>query len=99
MAATGLTTTISTKGQLILPKAIRDRLQWDAGTRLAVEHTADGVLLKPLAAAFANPAGRRFRPPLLCRPSEVGRRHGSRDCDGGQTPACARAMLTSSSVT
>ncbi len=53
MAATGLTTTMSTKGQLILPKAIRDRLQWDAGTRLAVEHTSDGVLLKPLAAAFA----------------------------------------------
>ena len=53
MAATDLTTTISTKGQVILPKAIRDRLQWGAGTRLAVEHTADGVLLKPLATAFA----------------------------------------------
>ncbi len=53
MAATGLTTTISTKGQVILPKAIRDQLQWDAGTRLVVEHTADGVLLKPLATAFA----------------------------------------------
>ena len=53
MAAPSLTTTISTKGQVILPKAIRDRLQWDAGTRLAVEHTADGVLLKPLTTAFA----------------------------------------------
>ncbi len=53
MAATGLTTTISTKGQVILPKAIRDQLHWDAGTRLAVEHTADGVLLKPLTAIFA----------------------------------------------
>lgn len=54
MAATGLTTTISTKGQVILPKAIRDQLQWDAGTRLAVEHTADGVLLRPLTPAFAR---------------------------------------------
>lgn len=53
MAATDLTTTISTKGQVILPKAIRDQLQWGAGTRLAVEHTADGVLLKPLTAVFA----------------------------------------------
>ncbi len=53
MAAPDLTTTISTKGQVILPKAIRDQLQWGAGTRLAVEHTADGVLLKPLATAFA----------------------------------------------
>jgi AbrB family looped-hinge helix DNA binding protein len=54
MAATDFTTTISTKGQVILPKAIRDQLQWGAGTRLAVEHTADGVLLKPLAIAFAR---------------------------------------------
>ena len=53
MAATGLTATISTKCQVILPKAIRDRLHWRAGTRLAVEHTADGVLLKPLTIAFA----------------------------------------------
>ena len=52
MAETDLTTTISTKGQVILPKAIRDQLQWDAGTRLIVEHTADGVFLKPLATAF-----------------------------------------------
>lgn len=51
---TGLTTTISTKGQVILPKAIRDQIGWDAGTRLVVEHTADGVLLKPLTTAFAQ---------------------------------------------
>jgi AbrB family looped-hinge helix DNA binding protein len=53
MAATGLTTTVSTKGQVILPKAIRDLLHWDVGTRLAVEQTADGVLLKPLTTEFA----------------------------------------------
>jgi AbrB family looped-hinge helix DNA binding protein len=40
-----LTTTISTKGQVILPKAIRDERQWPAGTRLVVENTPDGVLL------------------------------------------------------
>lgn len=42
-----LTTVISTKGQVILPKALRDQLRWDAGTRLTVENTPDGVLLKP----------------------------------------------------
>ncbi|MCW1431055.1 AbrB/MazE/SpoVT family DNA-binding domain-containing protein [Novosphingobium sp. JCM 18896] len=47
-----LTTVISTKGQVILPKAIRDQRQWGAGTKLTVEETADGVLLKP-APAFA----------------------------------------------
>ena len=46
-------TTVSTKGQVILPKAIRDLLHWEPGTRLAVEQTAEGVLLRPLATAFA----------------------------------------------
>ncbi len=41
-----LTTVVSTKGQVILPKAIRDQLHWGAGTRLTVENTLDGVLLK-----------------------------------------------------
>lgn len=54
MAATGkLITTVSTKGQVILPKAIRQRREWDAGTRLLVEETPEGVLLKP-APAFAE---------------------------------------------
>jgi AbrB family looped-hinge helix DNA binding protein len=47
-----LTTTVSTKGQVILPKAVRERRDWSAGTRLVVEDTADGVLLKR-APAFA----------------------------------------------
>jgi len=47
-----LTTTVSTKGQVILPKAVRERRDWNAGTRLLVEDTADGVLLKR-APAFA----------------------------------------------
>jgi AbrB family looped-hinge helix DNA binding protein len=41
-----LTTTVSTKGQIILPKAIRQRRNWAPGTRLVVEETPDGVLLK-----------------------------------------------------
>ena len=42
-------TIISTKGQVVLPKAIRDKRRWKAGTRLTVEERADGVLLKPVA--------------------------------------------------
>jgi AbrB family looped-hinge helix DNA binding protein len=41
-----LITTVSTKGQVILPKAIRQQLRWDAGARLIVEQTPEGVLLK-----------------------------------------------------
>lgn len=39
-------TVVSTKGQIILPKAIRDRRRWAQGTRLTVEDTPDGVLLR-----------------------------------------------------
>jgi AbrB family looped-hinge helix DNA binding protein len=48
-----LTTTVSTKGQVILPKGIRQHRRWEAGTRLIVEDTDEGVLLKaaPLFAA------------------------------------------------
>jgi len=37
---------MSTKGQVILPKAIRQRRNWGPGTRLIVEETPEGVLLK-----------------------------------------------------
>jgi AbrB family looped-hinge helix DNA binding protein len=51
-----LTTTVSTKGQVILPKAIRDERDWRPGTELIVEDTPDGVLLK------AKPAFPRTKP-------------------------------------
>ena len=41
-----LTTIVSTKGQVILPKAVRQQKSWEAGTRLTVENTKEGVLLK-----------------------------------------------------
>ncbi len=44
--AANATTTVSTKGQVILPKAVRERRRWQAGTRLVVEDTEEGVLLK-----------------------------------------------------
>lgn len=62
-----LTTTVSTKGQVILPKAIRRALHWEAGTRLVVESTPEGVLLKP-ARVFAE-----------TRPDDV---FGRLACDG-----------------
>jgi AbrB family looped-hinge helix DNA binding protein len=46
------TTVVSTKGQVILPKAIRDGKGWNAGQRLVVEEMRDGVLLRA-ASPFA----------------------------------------------
>ena len=46
------TTVASTKGQVILPKAVRDGRGWPPGQRLVVEETRDGVLLRA-ASPFA----------------------------------------------
>lgn len=40
-----ITTRLSTKGQLILPQAIRQRRKWAAGTQLTVRDTPEGVLI------------------------------------------------------
>ena len=48
------TTIVSTKGQVILPKAIRERLRWSTGTELIVEETTEGVLLKRKPAFVAS---------------------------------------------
>ena len=45
-AKPNLSTTLSTKGQLILPKAVRESRGWKAGDRISVEETPEGVLLK-----------------------------------------------------
>jgi AbrB family looped-hinge helix DNA binding protein len=43
------TTRLSTKGQIILPKGIRDSRAWGPGTEFTVEETGDGILLRPAA--------------------------------------------------
>jgi len=39
-------TRVSSKGQVIIPKAYRQKLGWDAGTELIVEEEAGQLLLK-----------------------------------------------------
>jgi AbrB family looped-hinge helix DNA binding protein len=41
------TTKVSTKGQVVLPKSVRESRKWQAGTELIVEETNEGVLLRP----------------------------------------------------
>ena len=43
-----MTTSVSSKGQVILPKAIHDEKHRAAGTKLIVEDTPEGVLLKSM---------------------------------------------------
>jgi AbrB family looped-hinge helix DNA binding protein len=42
------TTRLSSKGQLVLPKAIREADAWAEGTEFTVERVPEGVLLRPV---------------------------------------------------
>jgi AbrB family looped-hinge helix DNA binding protein len=42
------TTRLSSKGQLILPKSVRDARRWGPGTEFSIEEREEGVLLRPL---------------------------------------------------
>lgn len=46
-------TRLSTKGQMVVPKEIRDRFNWGPGTRLSAIATDEGMLVK---AAKSEPA-------------------------------------------
>ena len=39
-------TKLSSKGQVIIPKAVRDARGWDSGTTFDIEETADGIILR-----------------------------------------------------
>jgi AbrB family looped-hinge helix DNA binding protein len=42
-----LTTKLSSKGQVIIPKEIRNRHHWESGQELQAIDTDDGILLRP----------------------------------------------------
>lgn len=41
-------TTLSSKGQVILPKSVRQAHDWTPGTEFSVEDCDEGVILRPL---------------------------------------------------
>ena len=43
------TTKLSSKGQVIIPKALRTRRRWEPGQELQTIETDEGVLLKPVS--------------------------------------------------
>ena len=63
-----LTTRLSSKGQLILPKPIRDRRNWGPGIRLTAEDTEDGVLLRAAPVFEPTTMGQVFG--MLKRPGQ-----------------------------
>ncbi len=45
-ATATVTTTLSSKGQMVLPKALRDLKQWKPGAQLMLEDVPGGVMVK-----------------------------------------------------
>ena len=43
-----LSTTLSSKGQVVIPKELRDARQWHAGISLTVEQVPQGLLIRPV---------------------------------------------------
>lgn len=49
-----MTTHLSSKGQVVLPRAVRDAHRWAPGTELVVEDSAGGVFLRPVKSTPAT---------------------------------------------
>jgi AbrB family looped-hinge helix DNA binding protein len=47
-------TTLSSKGQLVVPKAMRDRHGWKAGDRIELVESGAGVILRAVPAAASG---------------------------------------------
>jgi AbrB family looped-hinge helix DNA binding protein len=45
-----LNTTVSSKGQVVIPKEVRESHGWAPGTLLTIEDQGDGILLRPVPA-------------------------------------------------
>jgi AbrB family looped-hinge helix DNA binding protein len=41
-----VTTTVSTKGQVVVPKVVRDQLRWPPGTKLTLEVIGDSLTVR-----------------------------------------------------
>jgi len=53
-------TRLSSKGQVILPKVVRQAHDWPPGTEFSVEEFEDGVLLRPIKPFQATRVGDVF---------------------------------------
>jgi AbrB family looped-hinge helix DNA binding protein len=40
-------TKMSAKGQIVIPKELRNRLAWRPGTEIEIEESVDGLILRP----------------------------------------------------
>lgn len=79
--------TFSSKGQIVIPSAIRRKFGISGGTRAHVEIIADGILLKPVTrATIGNLMGKYAALKVGTRELEEDRRHDRRKEDEKRRP-------------
>ena len=80
-----LTTTVSTNGQIILPRSVRHALLWEAGSRLVVEIAPEGVMLRQAPVFFETRSGDVFGCLAFYGPSKplAEMEAGGGSCDSG----------------
>ncbi len=86
---TVVTTKLSSKGQLLIPRKLREQLHWEAGIELTLVPTGRGIFLQPSAKkAKHNLADLRGMlkyegPPIslekLCKPIDLGEANRGED--------------------
>jgi AbrB family looped-hinge helix DNA binding protein len=79
------TTKLSSKGQVVLPKSVRDEHGWTPGTEFEVESTADGVRLRAKAPFARTELGAVFGSVPHAGPAKT-----LQDMDDGIRAAVAR---------
>jgi AbrB family looped-hinge helix DNA binding protein len=47
-------TTLSTKGQIIIPAKIREQLKLEAGTKLSIQRDGQTLILRPITPEFID---------------------------------------------
>jgi AbrB family looped-hinge helix DNA binding protein len=79
--------TFSSKGQIVIPSAIRRKFGIAGGTRAQVEIIADGILLKPVTRATVENLMGKYAPLKVgTRELEEERRRDRRKEDGKHRP-------------
>jgi AbrB family looped-hinge helix DNA binding protein len=73
---------LSSKGQVVIPKEIRDELDWEAGTQLSLVATGGGVALRAMPTktgrslddliGLLKHEGDPISIDTLCRPVDIG---------------------------
>lgn len=83
-------TTLSNKGQVVLPASVRRRLRVGQGERLAVELREGGVLLRPVVRA------RRYKPavhPVSGLPTMAAQRRPARKVSAAEIARLSAELL------